>query len=360
MKKEARRLFEKARDSLLLAVDQFNRPWDCGRIDAVLIFLDHSFEMLLKAALLHQGGRIREKRAKQTIGFDACVRKALSDAAIKFLTEEQAITLQTINSLRDAAQHHLVDLSEAHLAIHMMAGMTLFRDLTKAVFQLDISGLLPKRALAVSTTPPLDLAQLFAAEAAEVCKLLRPRTRRGLEARARLRGLAIVEGAVRGERIQPSRGELSRIGDELTGGRKWDQVFPGVASITLTAQAHGPTLDLRITKNEGTPITLVPEGTPGAAVVAVKRVNELGFYSLGLRELAKKVDLSQPKALAFIRAIKLQQDPDCFKEIMVGTQRFKRYSQNAVTRLLDAKQSQNPDEVWRLHGQKTSRRRASA
>lgn len=46
----------------------------------MLIFLDHSFEMLLKAAILHKGGKIRERRAKNTLGFDACVRRGLSDA----------------------------------------------------------------------------------------------------------------------------------------------------------------------------------------------------------------------------------------------------------------------------------------
>jgi hypothetical protein len=75
--------------------------------------------MLLKAAILHRGGRIREKRAKQTIGFDACVRKSLSDGEIKFLKEEQALVLQTINGLRDAAQHHLLDVSEGQLYVHI-------------------------------------------------------------------------------------------------------------------------------------------------------------------------------------------------------------------------------------------------
>src|SRR4029077_21275188 len=107
MKKESRILLEKAVSSLILSIEHFNRPSDRGRSEAVLIFLDHAFEMFLKAAILHRGGRIREKRAKQTIRFDDCVRKALSDGNIKFIGNEQAITLQLINSLRDATQHHI-------------------------------------------------------------------------------------------------------------------------------------------------------------------------------------------------------------------------------------------------------------
>lgn len=63
-----------ALDALVLSIDHFSRPWDRGRSDAVLIHLDHSFEMLLKAGILHKGGKIRAPRAKQAIGFDACVR----------------------------------------------------------------------------------------------------------------------------------------------------------------------------------------------------------------------------------------------------------------------------------------------
>lgn len=112
MKKEAKHLYQKAIDSLTLSIELFNRPNDCGRIHGVLIFMDHSFEMLLKASILHKGGKIKEKGAKETIGFGACVRKGFSDNAIKFLSDTDVLTLQTINGLRDAAQHYTLEMSE--------------------------------------------------------------------------------------------------------------------------------------------------------------------------------------------------------------------------------------------------------
>ena len=115
MKKGARLLLDKAIASLILSIEHFNKPSDLGRSDAVLILLDHAFEMLLKASLLHKGGRIRERGAEQTIGFDACVRRGLSTGHVQFLTADQALSLQIINSLRDAAQHHLVVVSESQL-----------------------------------------------------------------------------------------------------------------------------------------------------------------------------------------------------------------------------------------------------
>jgi hypothetical protein len=89
MKREASLLLAKACDSLILSIELFNRPHDRGRISSTLIQLDHAFEMLTKASILHRGGRIREKRARETIGFDACVRRSLSDGNVKYLTEER-------------------------------------------------------------------------------------------------------------------------------------------------------------------------------------------------------------------------------------------------------------------------------
>ncbi|MGH9462678.1 MAG: DUF3644 domain-containing protein, partial [Vicinamibacteria bacterium] len=156
MKKEARLLLDRAVDALTLSIDHFNRPWDVARAEAVLLQLDRSFEMLLKAAIVHQGGRIREPRARQTIGFDHCVRKCLTDATVKCLEPEQALTLQVINGLRDAAQHYILEISEDELYLQAQAGVTLFRDLLKKVFGEDLTDHLPARVLPVSTRPPQD------------------------------------------------------------------------------------------------------------------------------------------------------------------------------------------------------------
>ena len=63
-------MLTKATDSALLSIEHFNRPWDRGRHEAVLILIDRSFELLLKAVIVYKGGKIREPRAKETIGFD--------------------------------------------------------------------------------------------------------------------------------------------------------------------------------------------------------------------------------------------------------------------------------------------------
>ena len=356
MKREAKRLLEKASDSLVLAIELFNRPNDRGRVSSTLILLNHAFEMLLKAAILHRGGRIREKRAKETITFDACVRRSLSDGKIKYLSEEQALVLQTINGLRDAAQHHLLDISEGQLYVHMQSGVTLFRDLLKAVFNEDLASHLPERVLPVSTSPPTDLTTLFDSEVEEIKKLLRPGRRRRIEALARLRPLAILDATIRGEKGQPSESDLRRLGRELSQSKPWVDVFRGAAAVEIAVDGTGPSLSLRISKKEGIPIQEVPEGTPGASVVAVRRINELDVYSLGATKLAEKVGVSMPKVLAIVDHLGLRKDSECYKEFKIGSQTLKRYSPKAIEKIKEALETQSVDEIWAHHKQKSKKK----
>ena len=352
MKKEVKQLREKAVNALILSIDHFNRPWDRGRAEAVLILMDHSFEMLLKAAIRHRNGKIRKPREKQTIGFDACVRKGLTDASLKFLNEEQALTLQTINGQRDAAQHYLVDMSEHQLYFYAQAGVTLFRDLHDAVFDQKLVLELPERVLPISTTAPRDLATLFDQEVNEIKALLAPGTRRKMDAVAKARSLAVLESAVNGDYEQPSDRELEKVCDRLHDGEAWGGVFPGVAAINISAEGEGPTLCLRLTKKEGLPVTLLKEGEGSGAAVALKRVNELDYYSLGARDLADNVGLTQPKSRVLVNHLKLRDDPDYFKEFKIGGVAHARYSQKAIKAMKDALTSISIDEVWALRKKK--------
>lgn len=356
MKKEARLLLGKAVNSLVLSVEHFNRSLDTGRVEAVLILLDHSFEMLLKAAILHRGGRVRQRGAEQTIGFDHCVRKGLTEGSVRFLSKEQALTLQTINGLRDAAQHHLLDIPEQLLYMHAQAGLSLFRDLCLKVFKKDLTRDLPERVLPIAVTPPSDLASLIENEIRKVRDMLKPGTRKQLEARARLRGLSILENAIQGKISQPTLGELTKLTKLVRSGTKWDSLFPGVASVELASDGVGASLHLRLSKKEGVPIQLVKEGTPGARVVAVKRVNELDYYSLPPSKLARVVGLTQPKTTAVVRYAEIENNPDYFKEIRMGKTKFKRYSPKAIQAVREALKKMPITEIWRTHrpGRKAS------
>ena len=286
VKKEARLLKDKAVDSLLLAIESFNRPYERGRSDSVVRDLSHAFEMLMKGAIVERGGRIREQRANQTIGFDACVRKGVNDGALQFLTEEQALSIQMLNALRDGFEHHLVEISEQQLYVHAQAGITLFADILLNVFAERLGDHVPERVLPLSTNPPRDLDFLISSEVEILRSLVGPGTRKRVEARAHAKSLAIMEAAIGGEFIQPGDTQLDSILDRVAAGEAWTEVFPGIASLELDTSGSGIPFSIRIVKKEGIPIHLVAEGSPGAGVVAIKTVDKLGYFNMGARKLA--------------------------------------------------------------------------
>lgn len=337
---------KKAFESLVLSTEFFNRPHDLGRSTTTLLLIDHAFEMLLKAVIVQKGGSIREKLRGETIGFDACVGRGLSNVKLKFLTEEQALVLRAINGLRDAAQHDLLIVSEGQLYVHTQAGLTLFRDIMKAVFDRDLTASMPNRVLPISTTPPTDLVTLFDSEVAEVLKLLRPGRRQSIAAEARLRPLAILDAAIRDEKGQPSPKDLERIGKDLVDGKHWQNIFRGVTTIEFAAEGTGPTFSLRVTKKGDFSTHLVEAGTSDAATMAMKRVNELDFYNLGAKQLAEKVGVTIPKLLAIVDHLAIRQNLDYYKEITIGKVTRKQYSQRALKAIKEELETVTPDEIW--------------
>lgn len=348
MKKEARLLLQKATNSLVLSIEHFNRPFDLGRTDTVVILLDHAFEMLLKASIVQRGGNIRDKGANQTIGFDACVRRALSDGAVQFLSKDQSTQIRIINALRDAAYHHLIEISEQHLYMQCMAGITVFRDIVELVFSKDIARQFPVRALPIATIPPVDIATLFQDEMNAVRQLLAPGSRRRLEAENKLRSLAIVDGAIQDANSQPTETSLRTLSTRAALGKRWDELFPGVASVEITATGIGPSLELRITKKDGLPIHIV-SSDEAAASAALKRVSELDYYSLTPTQLAKKLSMTIPKISAIVWHLDLKKDLDYFKEFPLGKTRFPRYSPKALHAIQDALKTTSIDEIWRAY-----------
>lgn len=361
MRKEAKVLLERSTDSLVLAIERFNSPWDRGRQEVTLLLLDRAFELLLKAAILHKGGKIREKGEKETFGHDKCVRVCLSDRKVLCISSEQALTIQVINSLRDAAQHYMLEVSEEQLYLYAQAGLTLFADLLSSVFGASLRDHVPARVLPVSTRPPRDLHAIVKAEFDDVKGLVAPGSRKHLEARAKLRAIAVIEASLNGVRSQPGETELEAVVTRIKNGDSWQDLFPGVACLGLTTETSETIgVAIRITKKEGQPVLLVPEGTPGATTVSVKRVNELDYYSMGLTQLATKLDLTQSRALALIRHLGLQDRDDSFKIITLGSSTFKRYSKTALDVAKQALLTVDMDKVWMLHKPSGQRRSESA
>ncbi len=350
MKREAKFLLDKSIDSLIISIEHFNRPWDLGRKEVVLILLDRSFELFLKASIIHLGGEIREKQSKKTIGFDKCVRKCISDENLKIFTEDEALAIQIINSLRDAAQHYLLELSEQEFYTFTQAGVSFYKELLEKVFNKDLSDCLPERVLPISTSPPKSFETIIDAEFEDIKQLVSPGSRQTITAKAKLRSLAIIESSLEGEKSQPSDKELNKTISKIKGGKDWREIFPGVANLNINTEGTGLDVNLRITKTEGEPVHLVPEGDPDATVVAIKRVNEAGYYSMGLNKLAEKVNLTPPKTLALIKALGIQDDIECFKVLKLGKIEQKRYSPKALDLIKKKLPELDMEDIWKEYG----------
>ena len=336
MKRETKILLNKSKESLILAIEFFNRPHDIGRATASLIFLDHAFEMLMKASILHKNGTIRDdKNSQKTIGFKECLQRGISNQAIKFISEEQGISLQAINGERDAAQHHILQISEQQLYIFLQSGVTMFDDILFKVFNEHLQSSLPRRVLPVATTAPLDIERLFRFEINEIRKMLEPRKRKKMEALARIRPLAILDSAIQGVRnIQFSEKELDKYAKKIKDGIKWTEIFPGVSVINLTVDGQGPALSLRITKKADAAFRLAQEGDDDLPV-AVKRVNDFDFYNLTFKLLLNNLKkhfptLNQAKLQVFIKHYKIKTTSECYKEFKRNTTQIKAYSSKAL------------------------------
>ena len=349
MRQEAKVLLHKALDSLFLAIDHFNRPHDRGRPEVVLLLMDRAFELLLKATIVHRGGKIHEPSANETLGFDKCIRKCISSEGLKCLSEDDAFTLRSINSLRDAAQHYLVSLSEQNLYMQAQAGLTLFRRILNDVFGQDLKDHFPERVLPVTTQPPQDFAAVIQAEFDDIKKLVKPRSRKRLRAKAKLRTLAIIEGSLLGEHKQPGEAQLNKAVREVAAEKNWTELFPGVASLQLETTGSGLTVSLRITKSRGEPIHLVKDGISDANIVGVKRVDESSYYSLGAQDLARKLNISPPRTYAVIKALKIKDNKEFYKEFKFGRAIHKRYSAKALDYLHGKIPELDLDKVWQDH-----------
>ncbi|MGA2913144.1 MAG: DUF3644 domain-containing protein [Methanoregula sp.] len=358
MKREVKILLDKSKASLLLSIELFNRPHDYARTCTVLILLDHSFEMLLKSSILQKGGSIFDKNTNYTIGFDKCLRIAVGDGNIRFLTDEQVLTLQTINSIRDAQQHYIIDVSENQLYLYVQSGFTLFRDILKEVFDRDLYEDLPQRVLPISTTPPMSLEILYDKEIDEIKGLLESKSRKKSIALSKLKPLMILERSLQGIDQPVTDKELKKKIEKIKL-EDWRNVFPHVASIEVVPDLSAPSIALRFTKKEGIPIHVVPEGTPGSHVVAIKRVNDLAYFNMSRNQLADALRQTHVRTDALIWYLKLKTDDECGKAIQIGKSTFFKYSFKSISRIKELLKEKSIEEIWETYKKRNLAKRDS-
>jgi len=269
MRRKSGMLLERAKNSLILAVDFFNRPYDVGRKEASIIMLHHSFEMLLKAVVFEKLQRIRNPKEDKNYSFDKCLNLCFNH--LQLLDERAARTLSQVNGFRDAAMHDVLDVPEGLLYYYAQQSLFVFAALLKQVFKKELYDILPDRLLPVSTNPPEDIAVIFDREFTAMRRLLTTGKRKHEAVEAKLRVYRVIEA-----NMKPQEGELAVDSTEtlikkLKRGDSWHDLFPNMAAAQV-GEGQGPLLAISIgTGKDAIPVRIDKEAAE--ATIAVRKVS---------------------------------------------------------------------------------------
>lgn len=355
LKKDARVLKRKAVSSMRSAMAAFNSPHDDGRVTAVLLHLQHAFEMLLKAALVQGSVAVFDKKTGRSVGFEAAVRQCQQLVGLK-LADEDAGTLRAIDAMRDDEQHWLTEVDEGLLYLHARAGVTLFDDILVKVFAERLADHLPLRVLPISVEPPQDFVTLVDREYDVIKGLHKPGRRAGSTANARIRALLAMEAHVHPE-TQVSVTDVNRVAKGVRDGKTREQVFPRLGQVGAAVSGTGLDVEVRFVKKDGLPVTMVRGDADAAAIRQVDLQNK--YHRSGF-DLADAVGLTRPRATALRAHLGVDADPDCLHVFEFGSQRHPRYSDNALVRMRDAAATLDMGAVWAAHAARPKGKAAPA
>jgi Domain of unknown function (DUF3644) len=281
MKRRTRLLKVTAMESLTLSVDVFNRPSPTARTQGVLLNLQHAFEMLLKAVIWEDRGRIQPKGGGNSYSFRECVGIV---RGMGKLSDDEAVVAATIAGQRDAVQHQGAAVTDERLYLDAASGLRLFDDLLDRCFgeRLADRADFAHRMLPITANPPRELHLLTSSDVERIRDLLKPPRRRHAEALALLRTLVVSEQVAAdptAEIQHPTESELERIAKKLQEADNWTKVLPGLARLTLEHD-EGLTYSLRIVKHKDAPgVRVVKPGEAGAEDAAsILKVSELEHY----------------------------------------------------------------------------------
>jgi hypothetical protein len=350
MRATAKTLHGKALSSMRTAMTAFNSPHDDGRPTIVLLHLQHAFEMLLKASLFQGRVKVFDKKSGRSIGFDAAINQSCQLAGFK-LTRDEAGTLRAIDALRDDEQHWFNDVSEGLLYLHARAAVTLFDELLFRAFEQRLADHLPNRVLPVSTEAPQDILALVDSEYANIAELLKPGRRARGDARAKIRTLLALEAHV-AENTKVSDSDVNRVEKGIKAGKTRQQVFPALNPLAAHISGEGLTVEVKIVKQaDALPVRLLRD-CDGEVVdaAAIREVDLQKKFHWSPFDLADKLSISRPRATALREHLAIDKDPDCLHVFEFGSQRHPRYSDNALTRMREAKANQDMGAIWESHG----------
>lgn len=102
---------------------------------------------------------------------EVALRTALNE---RYITADQAGAIRAVDSMRDAAQHWMIVVSEDVLYLHARALVTVIDDILQGHFDDTLADNLPMRVLPISTHPIGEVQLLIDKEYRQIRELLAP------------------------------------------------------------------------------------------------------------------------------------------------------------------------------------------
>lgn len=344
MKRKTQALLTRALNSLVLGVELFNRPQDEGRVEAVLLMLHHSFEMLLKAVVFEKTGRIRTRREKHNYTIDRCINICRDE--LKVVDKDQAIVVRNLSGFRDAAMHDTVELGEELLYAHAQSAVAIFTKVLSTVFGKSVKRALPRRVLPLSTIPPKDIQIVISEDMEHIRGLLKSGVRARHVAEARLRPYLVMEQVLRETEQTGTRpASPARLVKEVKGGQ-WAAVLPLVSGV-VTNPDSAVAISLRVSKTEGIPVR-IDKSAPTAIAFKYAKVEDR--YPHLTTDLAAKLGLTTNKLVGLTKVLGLRGDDEYHTSIRVSRSSFvQRYSTKALEVLRNAIARDGINELWKAY-----------
>lgn len=343
LKREAKTLKTKSIASLKRGLEAFNNHDDDGRPETVLLMLQHSSEMLMKALLVQKGLDVFDKEKGTSIGIEKALNLAQGQG---WLNTAQAGSIRVIDAMRDQAQHWMIVVPEDALYINARALITTLDEILSVHFQDTLADNLPLRVLPLSTQPFPDFLMLVNREYAQIRDLLAPGRRARDEARGRITALLAMEAHV-SEEVAVSKRDLDRIEDAIKADTPMEQVFPRLMTLASNVEGEGPTIRVRITKSADAPAIRYVSGDDPEGAAAIREVDLQKKYHWSPSALAEKLQLSINKAKAVRDFLRIDEDPANVMVFEFGSQKHPRYSDNALRVLREAITPELVEQAWR-------------
>lgn len=352
--------------SFRLAIELFNRPYDEGRVEAVLIILNHAFEMLLKGAILENGGQIRDRDGEgQTYSFEKCVNKCRhgdrDNDDLIILSESEGAALLVINNQRDFAQHEQVQINEHQLFLEARQSIDIFERVLNEVFDETLGTYVPERVLPLSTMVPIDIVNVIENEVQEVRDHLSSGEQ--IQARQRIKAIESLERGLEDEGITPAQSEVDQILEAIEEGQDIEQIFPHVFAALTGDMDAGGGLRIQLGSDRGLPAAYIPEDEidDDTDVFLFTEKNLHDRFPLNpmqaLENINERLDeeISLPKCKAIMEEIGIRDDRDYYRpDISLGHGDSRQgYHLDAVEEVVRTiEDGVDPEEVWEKHKDK--------